>query len=283
MQLVSVPLRHTLLLLSCAAGIVACSGRSSGPPLGAAADAGVVTRDAARPPGDSAVAATCVALSETFTDPTPGAPPQSRTRWTYDGDGRPLSKEDDFDADGTYEMIVRYEHDARGRIAREEVRTPVDAPLPLVTRYTYEGDTSMTKEHYRQDGTLDTRELHRYEHDAAGRLTLEEIDSSADGTLDYRLEHRYDASGLNVASDVTTLSDATVQHITRTFDAERRITGLQIRWEAAGLPERVDVTTMTWGPDTLVVDQDIYDDGAIDAHVVVTWEGCTRPPFYDLI
>jgi len=224
----------------------------------------------------------CVTISETYTTPPgdPAPPPSSRVRWTTDAAHRLAVKEMDFDADGAFDMRVDYQYDSSGRLTREEDRTPVDAPIARIVSYTYDGDTMTKAVDDDADGTVDVRELHRYEHDAAGHVTLEEIDSSADGTLDYRYEHEYDPSGRQVASRITTLSDGTVQHITRSFDADGRITRLEIRWEQPLLGEvRVDVTTIAYD-DTgarIVLEQDLYDDGAIDARVVVTSMGCDAP------
>lgn len=113
----------------------------------------------------------------------------SRVRFTYDDQGRLLTRQYEPEGDGVVQHTTHLRYDDQGR----KLGAHAEWEGKHASDTTFEHDAGGRLVTERSGG--DAPSLTRFEHDAEGRVVREELDVLADGTPDRTTTRRYDEHG----------------------------------------------------------------------------------------
>lgn len=143
--------------------------------------------------------------------------PDSIVRTTYDANGNEASIENDYDADGTPNVIDSFSYDDNGNETSNRTDLNGDGVEDGVTKHSYDANGYLTafSVDSNADGSPDMTITTT--NDPHGLPTQEEQDNDGDGLPDVIIKHFYDDSGNEIKKETTRYTTQGVSNEIRTF------------------------------------------------------------------
>jgi hypothetical protein len=179
----------------------------------------------------------------------------------YDGDGRLIRVEGDFDGD----RDLDYTYDDNGNLTEYAEDDDGDGNPDYIETYAYDGNGNLTEYAKDNDGVGNPSHVETYNYNDDGYQNRWTIDSDGDGTIDY-IEHRtFDAEGSRISTSKDFDGDGIPDYVeTYTYDDN----GYRNSWttdsDGDGATDRIEYRTFDAAGNGLTLEQDEDGDGTID-------------------
>lgn len=188
----------------------------------------------------------------------------STVTYDYNDRNHTMVKRTDHDTDGKHEEIGYYWFDAAGHKIKEEDDSDADGHIEWMIRYDDHGHEIELRADMDDDNIMEDIVISQNEYDAKGRLVVSRQDTDNDGVFEDTIRYTYDADG-HVAG-VTTGGE----RITYRYDVHDRLTEVAERSRNGSV--RIEKARYNDGNNTLEIVSDNEGDGVVDDQKWCHWE-----------